>query len=91
MPETKRKINLPHGTFDGIDVPIKESTERWSEITLADGTILRIKPNVIWVTRIDGQYDPEGNPFYALNSGQTMTVVNVAAHLRKPSGGGKTN
>jgi len=87
MPENKRKVTLPTGIVEGMDVPIKESTERWSEITLEDGTTLRIKPNVMAVTRIDGQYDNEGNPMYALMSNQTMTVSNVPAHLRKGSTG----
>jgi hypothetical protein len=91
MPETRRKVTLPNGIFDGTDVGIKESTERWSDVLLEDGTTLRIKPNVIMVTRIDGHYDPEGNPLYALNANQIMTAVNVPAHLRKPAGGAKAN
>lgn len=85
MPETRRKVQLPTGIVEGIDVGIKESTERWSEVQLEDGTTLRIKPNVMVVTRIDGQYDPEGNPVYALTANQVMTVANVPAHLRKPA------
>ncbi len=86
MPENKRKVMLPApvGMVEGVDVPVKESTERWSEIELTDGTVLRLKPNVMHVTRIDGQWDPDGNPMYALFSNQVMTVTNVAAHLRKP-------
>ena len=86
MPETKRKVLLPPpmGLTEGVDVPVKEATERWSEITLTDGTVLRVKPNVMHVTRIDGQYDAEGNPMYALFSNQVMTISNVPAHLRKP-------
>jgi hypothetical protein len=86
MPETKRKIPLPNvGMVDGVDVPIKESTERWSEITLEDGAILRIKPNVMSVTRVEGHYDQEGNPMYALMSNQMMTVTNTPVHLRRPA------
>jgi hypothetical protein len=91
MPETKRKIQLPTGVVEGVDVAIRDSHERWSEVELADGTTLRIKPNVVAVTRIDGQYDNDGNPTYALQSNQMMTVVNVPAHLRKPAGGTKAN
>jgi hypothetical protein len=92
MPETRRKVTLPNiGVVEGIDVPVKETTERWSEVVLADGTTLRLKPNVLTVTRVDGHYDNEGNPMYALQSGQIMTVTNVPAHLRKPAGGTKAN
>jgi len=91
MPETRRKITLPNGVFEGVDVAIKDSHEKWSEIELADGTTLRIKPNVLTVTRLDGQYDPEGNPLYALTSNQVMTAMNVPAHLRKGAGGTRAN
>jgi hypothetical protein len=91
MADQRRTVTLPHGTFQGVDVPIKESNERWSEVILADGATLRIKPNVLVVTRIEGQYDPEGNPMYALTANQVMTVVNVPAHLRKSAGGTKAN
>jgi hypothetical protein len=33
--------------------------------------------------RVDGQYDPQGNPMYAVNMAPTMAVVEVPAHLRK--------
>ena len=91
MPESKRRVQTPQGVVEGIDVPIKEATEKWSEVTLADGTILRIKPNVLTVTRVDNQYDPEGNPMYVLMSSQMMTVTNVPAHLRKGAAGTKAN
>ena len=91
MPETRRKVQLPTGVVEGIDVAIKDSHEKWSEVELADGTTLRIKPNVLMVTRIDGQYDQEGNPMYVLNANQVMTAVNVPAHLRKQAGGTRAN
>jgi hypothetical protein len=68
---------------EGFDVPITESTEKWSEIHLEDGSILRIKPNVISVIRITGQYDQDGNPLYALKSSQVMTVVSAPERLRQ--------
>lgn len=83
MSEQRRKVVLPNGIFEGVDVAIESSNEKWSEVVLTDGATLRIKPNVISVTRLDGQYDNEGNPMYALSSSQQMTVINVPAHLRK--------
>jgi len=91
MPEIKTKITLPNGTFEGVDVSIKEATERWSEVVLDDGTTLRIKPNILGVVRVDNQYDQDGNPLYALRSSQVMAVVHVEPHLRKGSAGGKAN
>lgn len=91
MSETRRIVNLPTGKAEGVDVGIKETTERWTEVQLQDGTILRVKPNIMVVTRIDGQYDPDGNPMYAVTGQQVLTVTNVAAHLRKPAGTPKAN
>jgi hypothetical protein len=91
MPEIRRKVTLPIGIVEGVDVPIHEAHERWSEFELADGSVLRVKPNVLYITRIDGQYDQEGNPMYALTAQQTMTVVSAPAHLRKGAGGTRAN
>jgi hypothetical protein len=91
MPDKRTKVTLPTGTYEGVEVGISESTEKWSEVKLADGSILRIKPNVLGVVRLDNQYDPEGNPLYALRSSQVMTVAEAPAHLRKGGTGGKAN
>jgi hypothetical protein len=71
---------------EGFDVPIIETIEKWSEIKLEDGAVLRIKPNVLSVIRVTDQYDPDGNPVYALRSSQVMTVVSAPERYRK---GGK--
>lgn len=84
MPERK-KLNLPGlGEVEGIDVGLVESVERWTELRLEDGTVLRIKPVVMSISRLEGQYDPDGNPMYAVQAGQTMTMVSSPEHLRRP-------
>src|SRR5258708_32783756 len=84
MTERKAKINLTGmGTVDGTEVPVLESTERWTEVKLEDGTTLRVKPVIMSVTRIDGRYDQQGNPMYALQAGQAITAPSPD-HLRKP-------
>ncbi len=83
MPEKKASVQLPTGIAEGFEIPITESTEKWSEIHLEDGSVLRIKPNVISAIRITGQYDQDGNPMYALKSSQVMAVVSAPEHLRK--------
>lgn len=90
MPERKVKVTLPNiGTVEGTEIQIMESTERWSDIKLEDGTTLRLKPVVMSVTRVDGHYDPQGNPMYAVQAGQAMTATNVPEHLRQPPQGAK--
>lgn len=87
MPEKKTKITLPNGVFDGNEVAISESTERWSDIKLEDGTVLRLKPSVFSAIRIDGQYDQDGNPMYAVKSTNAMVIVSAPDHLRKGAPG----
>lgn len=84
MPEKKVTVPLQDGsTAEGVDVPVVETTERWSEVKLGDGTIFRIKPLVAAVTRLEGKYDPEGNPMYALKAGHSMVLDSVPQDLRK--------
>ena len=84
MSEKKTKITLPNlGEVDGTEVPITESTDRWTDIKLEDGSVLRMKPVVMSVMRIDNQYDQEGNPLYAIRSSNAMAVVSTPAHLRR--------
>jgi hypothetical protein len=89
VPEKRTKVafpGAPGGMADGSEVSISESTERWSEIHLEDGSVLRVKPNVLAAVRVDSQFDQDGNPVYALKTGLTMTVASAPEHLRK---GGK--
>jgi hypothetical protein len=96
--ERKIKITLQPGgkPVDGSDVPIRESTERWTEITLEDGAILRVKPMIVGVVRLDNTWDQDGNPVYALRGGpNVMAIVSIPDNLKKPANGtgsaGKAN
>jgi len=68
---------------DGMEVPVIESTERWTDIKLEDGTVLRIKPSVMSAVRLNGQFDPEGNPMYAIRAANAMMVAETPDHLKK--------
>ena len=88
MAERRVRIPFPGAPgeiVDGSEVPITESTERWTELHLEDGSVLRVKPNVLSAIRIDGKFDPDGNPMYALKTSQTMMVASAPEHLRKNS------
>jgi len=92
----EKRVKIPFPTpmsppVDGSEVGVSEATERWSEITLEDGTVIRVKPNVISAIRIDGQHDPEGNPMYAVKANQIALIVSAPQHLRKGSKEGKIN
>jgi hypothetical protein len=50
------------------EVEVLEAKEAWSEYRLADGTILRVKPVMISVTRVDDVESANGEPVYNMKS-----------------------
>ena len=84
MVERMTKVTLPTGQIaDGVEVPIEELNERWSEIKLGDGTIVRVKLSIVSVVRVPGQYDQVGNPMYIMNMTPTIAIFSVPEDLRK--------
>ena len=78
------KVRLPDGTMvDGIAVDIVESTERWSDVTLADGTKVKIKMSVISAARSDSHYDQDGRPIYSFDMTPQLVLVDVPPGLKK--------
>ena len=87
MAERRIKIPFPNpdsALRDGVEVPVVESTERWTEVRLEDGSTIRVKPSVVSAVRIDGEWDPEGNPAYSLKIAPAMTII-VPDALKKPT------
>jgi hypothetical protein len=82
-----QKVTVPspdgHSMVDGTQVSVTESTERWSEFRLEDGTVLRGKLVVIGAVRLDGKFDLQGNPQYAMQSGATIAIVSVPDSLKE--------
>ncbi len=79
---------MPDGSIvEGTITPFRGDVEHWNEYLLDDGTVIRMKAVVTEIVRIDGQYDPEGNPAYLINS-QNVTHVSAPEHLKK--GGGRS-
>jgi hypothetical protein len=68
---------------EGVEVQVDESTERWSEFTLQDGTVMRVKVTVTSAVRVKDQYDAVGNPLYMVNFAPVTTLVSVPEALRK--------
>jgi hypothetical protein len=68
---------------DGLEVPVIESTERWTDIKLEDGSFLRVKPSIMSAIRLLGQFDQEGNPMYVLRAANAMMVSEAPEHLKK--------
>jgi hypothetical protein len=84
MSERRITLTLPSGEkAEAIEVQVDESTERWSEFQLQDGTVIRVKATILSAARMDGQYDQLGNPLYQVNVAPVITIVNVPDRLRK--------
>src|SRR5262245_1980636 len=64
------------------EIEMLEAKERWSEYRLADGTTLRLKPVMIAIFRVDGQYTPDGEPVYDMKS-TVITDVRAPTELIK--------
>ena len=80
MAERKVKIKMGDAEVDGWDVPIDESTERWTELRLEDGAVLRVKAVVSNAIRLS-EKDDQGRPLYAINSAVTVITVQGPSKL----------
>lgn len=88
----KRKIPDLNGQLvDGTLVDINESTERFSDVKLADGTLLRVRTVVQEVVRFDSLWTKDGEPMYSVKSATIPTVIEFPDVLRKPLVGRKDN
>ncbi len=71
----EKTIQTPDGaSLTGEVVRVVESTERYSDIVLEDGAVLRIKATASEALRLEGQSDADGNPLYYA---RLHTVINL--------------
>ena len=77
MAEKKVQVKVGERMVEGVDVPIEETIERWTDVKLKDGSHLRVKMTVISVVRVDSVVDPQGNPTFSINMTPAMAVVDV--------------
>jgi hypothetical protein len=54
--------------LSSTEVEVLEAKEAWSEYRLADGTVLRVKPIMIAVSRVDDAEAASGEPVYNMKS-----------------------
>jgi hypothetical protein len=62
------------------EVEVVESREVWSEYRLADGIVLRVKPIMIAISRVEDARGAEGEPVYTMKS-TLITDVRAAPRL----------
>lgn len=81
VPEIKKTIMVGGQPKQGCSVPVKKTEENWNIYTLEDGSVLRLKPVVTEVIRLDG-YSEDGDPVYMVKSTNVMGV-DAAENLKK--------
>jgi hypothetical protein len=74
MDERRRKVQFGNETIDATVMSVQEGGEHWNEYLLGDGSVIRLKAVVTEVLKLDGKFDPEGNPIYMLKSANVVHV-----------------
>ena|SRR5437867_8103296 len=76
------KISGPSGRLVEL-VPVDfEASEPWSEVKLADGSVLKAKIVFTGIARMDGERDSVGNPIYTIHQQVVFKLVTAGKGLR---------
>lgn len=78
----RRKINFMGENRDAVIVDFEADKESFSTYILHDGTSLKIKAVLTEVLRIEGVYQPNGDPVYGIQAQQVLSV-NAPESLRR--------
>lgn len=79
----KRKLTLPDGReVDATVTTFRSGGEHWNEYLVDDGSVVKVKLVATEILRVDGEYDPAGNPIYLMASTNIM-AVDAPESLRK--------
>jgi hypothetical protein len=78
----KRKLNFMGQMRDAVIVDFEADKESFSTYILEDGTALKIKAVLTEVLRIEGVYQPNGDPMYGVSAAQVV-AVNAPESLRR--------
>ena len=80
MAANKVKIQYAGREVEAAPVEVNQTSEKWNEYLLEDGTVLKMKLILKKIMRVENEFDAEGNPVYVI---QTTNVTAVTAP-RKP-------
>lgn len=69
----------------GVSVGFKSGSENWSDYLLDDGSVIKLKPVVMEIVRLDGRFEPDGTPAYAVKA-QNVVATSAPDNLRKRPG-----
>jgi hypothetical protein len=70
----KRKLNVAGQELWGESVDFETDKESWNSYILHDGTTLKLKTVLAEVFRVEGLFDPNGQPTYVVNANPVMSV-----------------
>ena len=72
----KRTIKMPYKgrMIEAEEMIVERATEEWNTYLLDDSTVIRLKPVVLRVARIPGEYDDEGNEIFIVKSNNVLVV-----------------
>lgn len=79
------KVKGPDGKErEATPIDVEDLEEKWSVYELSDGSKLRIKPVVVKVARVEGEYKPDGSPIYTIEA-QNVVGIESPDELKETS------
>jgi hypothetical protein len=67
-----------------VDVDWMAENEYWNTYELKDGTTLKVKLVLKGVKRVEGQFSPDGNPIYMVQSQNIVRATEIPEELKGP-------
>ena len=78
------QFTMPDGkNVTGYEIPIEDSSEKFNEYTLGDGTKIRAKLVVTGARRVKDQWNKDGNPAYYIEHNAVIRVYDSHTSLKK--------
>lgn len=79
----KLKINFEGKKVNAVEVDFDVKSEPWMEIKTKEGTVIKIRPTIVKVLRLEA-YDPiTGEPTYLVQSHNQLQTKDVPKDVRK--------
>lgn len=71
----KRTVPGPDGRdHPAVEIGFRVSGEHWNEYLVDDGSVVRLKPVVTQILRVEDMRDQNGDPVYIVQSTNVMSV-----------------
>ncbi len=83
MATRKLKSPITGKPVDATIVDIDEIKDSPTIISLSDGSVLRLRLDVIEVARFEGEWDQDGHPSYSVRSGNILAVLEAPEELMR--------